>query len=179
MIHIVHVDSGRALEELRGSIYNEIRTSEGAKRQQQRFCGPVVAMTFNFFVSVGIILTNKFVSLFSLSNVFSLLCSWRRTLWYNVFLFFLQVMGRVGFSFPIFLTLIHYTVAWILLAFFKALSLLPVAPPSKTTPFSSIFALGVVMSFATGLANTSLKHNRYETRIRMICNINSLLCWLP
>ncbi|KAK3200051.1 hypothetical protein Dsin_023466 [Dipteronia sinensis] len=120
---------GRALEELRGSIYNELRTSEGAKRQQQRFCGPVVAMTFNFLVSVGIILTNKFV------------------------------MGQVGFNFPIFLTLIHYSVAWILLALFKALSLLPVSPPSKTTPFSSLFALGVVMSFATGLANTSLKHN--------------------
>ncbi|KAI9186993.1 hypothetical protein LWI28_023201 [Acer negundo] len=101
----------------------------GAKRQQQRFCGPVVAMTFNFLVSVGIILTNKFV------------------------------MGQVGFNFPIFLTLIHYSVAWILLALFKALSLLPVSPPSKTTPFSSLFTLGVVMSFATGLANTSLKHN--------------------
>ncbi|TXG68013.1 hypothetical protein EZV62_009288 [Acer yangbiense] len=122
-------EAGRALEELRGSIYNELRTSEGAKRQQQRFCGPVVAMTFNFLVSVGIILTNKFV------------------------------MGQVGFNFPIFLTLIHYSVAWILLALFKALSLLPVSPPSKTTPFSSLFALGVVMSFATGLANTSLKHN--------------------
>ncbi|KAK4850810.1 hypothetical protein QYF36_009972 [Acer negundo] len=122
-------EAGRALEELRGSIYNELRTSEGAKRQQQRFCGPVVAMTFNFLVSVGIILTNKFV------------------------------MGQVGFNFPIFLTLIHYSVAWILLALFKALSLLPVSPPSKTTPFSSLFTLGVVMSFATGLANTSLKHN--------------------
>ncbi|KAH7521071.1 hypothetical protein ACOSQ2_030391 [Xanthoceras sorbifolium] len=122
-------EAGRTLEELRGSLYNELRTSEGAKRQQQRFCGPVVAMTFNFLVSVGIILTNKFV------------------------------MGQVGFNFPIFLTLIHYSVAWILLAFFKALSILPVSPPSKTTPFSSLFALGVVMSFATGLANTSLKHN--------------------
>ncbi|KAK2640091.1 hypothetical protein Ddye_027886 [Dipteronia dyeriana] len=122
-------EAGKALEELRGSIYNELRTSEGAKRQQQRFCGPVVAMTFNFLVSVGIILTNKFV------------------------------MGQVGFNFPIFLTLIHYSVAWILLALFKALSLLPVSPPSKTTPFSSLFALGIVMSFATGLANTSLKHN--------------------
>lgn len=73
-------------------------------------------------------------------------------------------MGRVGFNFPIFLTLIHYTVAWFLLAIFKALSLLPVSPPSKTTPFSSIFSLGVVMAFASGLANTSLKHNRYPAR---------------
>ncbi|KAL8505402.1 hypothetical protein ACS0TY_016586 [Phlomoides rotata] len=122
-------EAGRTLEELRSSLYNELRTSEGAKRQQQRFCGPVVAMTFNFMVAVGIILGNK------------------------------MVMGRVGFKFPIFLTLIHYTTAWILLAVFKALSLLPVSPPSKSTPFSSLFALGAVMAFASGLANTSLKHN--------------------
>jgi hypothetical protein len=38
--------------------------------------------------------------------------------------------------------------------------LLPVAPPSKSTPFSSIFALGAVMALSTGLANVSLKHNR-------------------
>ncbi|GAV59657.1 TPT domain-containing protein/UAA domain-containing protein [Cephalotus follicularis] len=122
-------EAGRALEELRSSLYNELRTSEGAKRQQQRVCGPVVAMTFNFMVSAGIIMTNKLV------------------------------MGKVGFNFPIFLTLIHYTVAWLLLAIFKALSLIPVSPPSKTTPFSSLFALGAIMSFASGLANTSLNHN--------------------
>lgn len=69
-------------------------------------------------------------------------------------------MGKIGFNFPIFLTLIHYCTAWVLMAIFKALSLLPVSPPSKTTPSSSIFALGAVMSFATGLANASLKHNR-------------------
>ncbi|GMN59141.1 hypothetical protein TIFTF001_028240 [Ficus carica] len=118
-----------ALEELRSSLYNDIQTSEGAKRQQQRFCGPAIAMSFNFMVAVGIILANKLV------------------------------MGRVGFNFPIFLTLIHYTTAWILLAIFKALAILPVSPPSKTTPFSSLFALGAVMAFASGLANTSLKHN--------------------
>ncbi|XWS09624.1 hypothetical protein CRYUN_Cryun39dG0005700 [Craigia yunnanensis] len=122
-------EAGRALEELRSSLYNELRTSEGAKRQQQRFCGPVAAMSFNFVVSVGIILTNKLV------------------------------MGKVGFNFPIFLTLIHYSIAWMLLAFFKALSLLPVSPPSKTTPFSSLFSLGAIMAFASGLANTSLKYN--------------------
>ncbi|KAK8626377.1 hypothetical protein V6N13_134026 [Hibiscus sabdariffa] len=122
-------EAGKALEEFRGSFYNEIRTSEGARRQQQRFCGPVVAMSFNFFVAVGIILTNKFV------------------------------MGKVGFNFPIFLTLIHYTVAWLLLAFFKALSWLPVSPPSKTTPSSALFLLGAIMAFASGLANTSLKYN--------------------
>ncbi|XP_019058565.1 PREDICTED: uncharacterized membrane protein At1g06890 isoform X2 [Tarenaya hassleriana] len=121
--------AGRALEELRSSLYNELKTSEGAKRQQQRFCGPFVSMSFNFMVAVGIILTNKLV------------------------------MGRVGFNFPIFLTLIHYSIAWVLLAFFKTLSLLPVSPPSKTTPFSSIFSLGAVMAFASGLANTSLQHN--------------------
>lgn len=122
-------EAGRALEEIRGSLYNELRTSDGAKRQQQRYCGPVVAMTFNFMVAVGIIMANKLV------------------------------MGRVGFNFPIFLTLIHYTIAWFLLAIFKAVSLLPVSPPTKTTPFSSLFSLGVVMAFASGLANTSLKHN--------------------
>ncbi|KAJ7960966.1 Nucleotide/sugar transporter family protein [Quillaja saponaria] len=122
-------EAGRALEELRSSLYNEIRTSEGSKHQQQRFCGPVVAMTFNFVVAVSIILANKLV------------------------------MGRVGFNYPIFLTLIHYVTAWLLLAFFKALAVLPVSPPSKTTPFSSLFSLGAVMAFASGLANTSLKHN--------------------
>ncbi|KAH1063080.1 hypothetical protein J1N35_028067 [Gossypium stocksii] len=122
-------EAGKALEELRGSLYNELRTSEGAKRQQQRFCGPVVAMTFNFFVAVGIILTNKLV------------------------------MGRVGFNFPIFLTLLHYTVSWLLLAIFRTLSWLPVSPPAKTTPSSSIFLLGAIMAFASGLANTSLKYN--------------------
>ncbi|KAG9448531.1 hypothetical protein H6P81_008496 [Aristolochia fimbriata] len=120
---------GRALDELRGSLYNDLCTSEGAKRQQQRYCGPLVALTFNFLVAVGIIMGNKLV------------------------------MGKVGFNFPIFLTLIHYAFAWVILAIFKAFSLLPISPPSKTTPFSSLFALGAVMSFSTGLANISLKHN--------------------
>ncbi|XP_027063756.1 nucleotide-sugar uncharacterized transporter 2-like isoform X2 [Coffea arabica] len=122
-------EAGRALEELRSSLYNEFRTSEGAKRQQERYCGPSAAMTFNFTVAVSIILGNKLV------------------------------MGRVGFNYPIFLTLIHYSTAWILLAIFKALSLLPVSPPSRSTPFSSLFSLGAVMAFASGLANISLKHN--------------------
>ncbi|KNA12151.1 hypothetical protein SOVF_128200 [Spinacia oleracea] len=122
-------ETGRALEELRGSLYNDLRTSESAKRQQQRFCGPAVAMSFNFMVAVGIILTNKLV------------------------------MGKVGFNYPIFLTLIHYTVAWILMALFKALSWLPASPPSKSTPFSSLFSLGIVMALSNGLANTSLQHN--------------------
>ncbi|KAJ1410821.1 Sugar phosphate transporter domain [Sesbania bispinosa] len=126
---LVRMVGGRALEELRASLYNELRTSEGAKRQQQRYCGPVVALTFNFMVAVGIIMANKLV------------------------------MGKVGFNFPIFLTFVHYITAWLLLAIFKALAVLPVSPPSKTTPFSSLFALGAVMAFASGLANTSLKYN--------------------
>ncbi|GJN28976.1 hypothetical protein PR202_gb17158 [Eleusine coracana subsp. coracana] len=122
---------GRALEELRGSLYNDFHTSEGAKRQQQRSCGPMIALTFNFMAAVGIIMANK------------------------------MVMGTVGFNFPIALSLIHYLVAWALIAVLKALYLLPIAP-SKSTPFSSLFALGVVMSFSTGLANVSLKHNRWD-----------------
>ncbi|KAI5432736.1 nucleotide-sugar uncharacterized transporter 2 [Lathyrus oleraceus] len=122
-------EPGKTLEELRSSLYNELRTSEGAKRQQQRYCGPVVALSFNFMVAVGIIMANKLV------------------------------MGRIGFNFPIFLTFVHYVTAWVLLAIFKTISVLPVSPPSKTTPFSSIFALGAVMAFASGLANTSLKYN--------------------
>ncbi|ONK69346.1 uncharacterized protein A4U43_C05F21900 [Asparagus officinalis] len=122
-------EQGRALEELRSSLYNDFHTSDGAKRQQQRVCGPVVALTFNFVVSVGIIMANKLV------------------------------MGQVGFNFPIALSLIHYATAWILMAIFKALSMLPASPPSKSTPFSSLFLLGAVMSFSTGLANISLKHN--------------------
>ncbi|KAI3969444.1 hypothetical protein MKX01_020005 [Papaver californicum] len=122
-------EAGRALEELRSSLFNDLRTSEAAKRQQQRLCGPSVALTFNFVVSVAIIMANKLV------------------------------MGKVGFNYPTFLTLIHYTSAWFLLAIFKAMSLLPVSPPSKSTPFSSLFALGAIMSFSTGLDNISLKHH--------------------
>lgn len=53
--------SGKALEDLRSSLFNELRSSEGARRYQQRICGPFVALTFNFLVSVGIILMNKLV----------------------------------------------------------------------------------------------------------------------
>ncbi|XP_057519417.1 nucleotide-sugar uncharacterized transporter 2-like [Amaranthus tricolor] len=88
-----------------------------------------MAMSFNFMVAVGIILVNKLV------------------------------MGKVGFNYPIFLTLIHYTVSWILMALFKALSWLPASPPSKSTPFSSLFSLGIVMALSNGLANTSLLYN--------------------
>jgi hypothetical protein len=57
-----------------------MHSSEGAKRQQQRFCGPSVALTFNFAVAVGIIMANKMVWLvytitygYSLSLCISLL----------------------------------------------------------------------------------------------------------
>ncbi|KAF5197024.1 Nucleotide/sugar transporter family protein, partial [Thalictrum thalictroides] len=123
------LNTGRALEDLRASLYNELRTSEGAKRQQQRICGPSIALTFNFLVSVSIILVNK------------------------------MVLGRVGFNYPIFLTFIHYSLSWFLMAILKAFSLLPASPPAKSTPFSSILALGMVMSLSNGLANVSLKYN--------------------
>ncbi|KAJ0100764.1 hypothetical protein Patl1_03822 [Pistacia atlantica] len=61
-VNVLPKSIGRALEELRGAIHNDLRFAEGAKSQQQRFCGPAVAMTFNFLVSVGIILINKYVS---------------------------------------------------------------------------------------------------------------------
>ncbi|KAJ6301778.1 hypothetical protein OIU77_015988 [Salix suchowensis] len=72
---------------------------------------------------------------------------------------YVQVMKKVGFNFPIFLTLIHYSTSWILLGILRASSLLPVSPPSKTTPFAPLFSLGVVMAFASGLANASLNQN--------------------
>ncbi|XP_058114858.1 nucleotide-sugar uncharacterized transporter 2-like isoform X2 [Magnolia sinica] len=122
-------EAGRSLEELRGSLYNDLRASEGAKRQQQRLCGPVVALTFNFIIAVAIIITNKLV------------------------------LGKIGFDFPICLTLIHYATAWFLLAIFNVFSLLPVSPPSRSTPFSSLFALGAVMALSTGFANISLMYN--------------------
>ncbi|RVW28503.1 Nucleotide-sugar uncharacterized transporter 2 [Vitis vinifera] len=114
-------EKGKAMEELRASLFNELRSSEGAKRQQQRICGPSVALTFNFL--------------------------------------FLLVLGRVGFNYPIFLTFIHYTLSWLLMAILNALSMLPAAPPSKSTPFSSLLSLGIVMSLSNGLANVSLKYN--------------------
>lgn len=58
------MESGRAIEDLRASLFNELRTPDGAKRLQQRVFGPTVALSFNFLVSVGIILMNKLVSIF-------------------------------------------------------------------------------------------------------------------
>ena len=60
---IKFVISGKSLEDLRGSLFSKFRTPEGAKRQQQRSCGPSVALTFNFFVAVSIIFMNKLVGI--------------------------------------------------------------------------------------------------------------------
>lgn len=46
------------------------------------------------------------------------------------------------------------------MAILNAFSLLPASPPLKSTPFSSLLALGIVMSLSNGLANVSLKYNR-------------------
>ncbi|XP_015954422.1 nucleotide-sugar uncharacterized transporter 1 [Arachis duranensis] len=122
-------EKGRALEELRASLFNEFRSSEGAKRQQQRICGPITALSFNFLVAVGIIFMNK------------------------------MVLQTVKFKFPILLTLIHYLVSWFLMAVLKAFSILPSSPSSKSTRMSTLFTLGFVMSLSTGFANVSLKYN--------------------
>lgn len=120
---------GRALEEVRASLFNEFRLSEGTKRQQQRRCGPIVTLTFNFVVAVGIIFMNKLV------------------------------LNKIQFKFPIFLTFIHYVVSWLLMAILNAFSILPASPPSKLTRLSTVITLGLVMSLSTGLANVSLKYN--------------------
>ncbi|GER52034.1 trichome birefringence-like [Striga asiatica] len=52
---------GKALEELRASMFNKLRSVTGPKRQMQSLWGPTVALTFNFLVSVTIILMNKLV----------------------------------------------------------------------------------------------------------------------
>ncbi|KAL7224814.1 hypothetical protein ACSBR1_026155 [Camellia fascicularis] len=119
-------ERGRALEELRASLFSKLRLFGSSKQQQ---LGPTAALTFNFLVSVSIILMNKLV------------------------------LGKVGFNYPIFLTFIHYICSWLLMAILKALSVLSVSPPSKSTKYSSLFSLGIVMSLSTGLANVSLKYN--------------------
>ncbi|OIV99766.1 hypothetical protein TanjilG_26104 [Lupinus angustifolius] len=53
-------ETGRALENLRASLFNEFRSTEGVKRQQ-RTSGPAAALFFNFLVAVGIIFMNKMV----------------------------------------------------------------------------------------------------------------------
>ncbi|KAB5514717.1 hypothetical protein DKX38_028623 [Salix brachista] len=70
----------------------------------------------------------------------------------------LLVLQGVGFSFPVCLSFIHYTLSWALMAILKAFSVLPASPSSKSSHLS-LFTLGCVMSLSTGLANVSLKYN--------------------
>ncbi|RZB86426.1 Nucleotide-sugar uncharacterized transporter 2 [Glycine soja] len=53
------VTAGKALEDLRASLFNQFRSSEGAKCQQQCIYGPGIALSFNFLVAVGTIFMNK------------------------------------------------------------------------------------------------------------------------
>ncbi|KAJ6673160.1 SOLUTE CARRIER FAMILY 35 [Salix viminalis] len=69
-----------------------------------------------------------------------------------------HVLQGVGFSFPVCLSFIHYTLSWALMAILKAFSVLPASPSSKSSHLS-LFTLGCVMSLSTGLANVSLKYN--------------------
>ncbi|KAL9442302.1 hypothetical protein AB3S75_020744 [Citrus x aurantiifolia] len=121
-------ERGKALEELQASLFNRFRSPDGAKRQEQRLCGPIASLTFNFVVAVSIIFMNKWV------------------------------LKNIGFQFPIFLSFIHYAVSWALMAILNAFALLPASPPAKSG-LLSLFTLGFVMSFSTGLANVSLKYN--------------------
>ncbi|KAH8481543.1 hypothetical protein H0E87_029132 [Populus deltoides] len=99
-------ERGRALEELRSSLFSRFRSSESAKRHEQQLCGPVIALTFNFLVAIGIIFMNKWV------------------------------LQGVGFHFPICLSFIHYALSWALMAIIKAFSVLPASPPSKSSRLS-------------------------------------------
>ncbi|KAJ0089850.1 hypothetical protein Patl1_14127 [Pistacia atlantica] len=99
-------ERGRALEELQASLFNRFRSSEGAKRHEQRLCGPIAALTFNFVVAVGIIFVNKWV------------------------------LKNIGFHFPICLSFIHYVVSWTLMAILNAFGLLPASPASKSSRLS-------------------------------------------
>jgi hypothetical protein len=71
----------------------------------------------------------------------------------------LQVLKNIGFEFPVFLTFIHYIVAYLLMALLKSFSLLPASPPSTKSSLLPLYTLGIVMSLSTGLANVSLKYN--------------------
>ncbi|KAG7538275.1 Sugar phosphate transporter domain [Arabidopsis suecica] len=125
-------ERGKALEDLRASLFNRFRSPETPKRQQQqqhRICGPTVALTFNFIVAISIIFVNKWV------------------------------LKNIGFEFPVFLTFIHYIVAYLLMALLKSFSLLPASPPSTKSSSLPLYTLGIVMSLSTGLANVSLKYN--------------------
>ncbi|XP_073014758.1 nucleotide-sugar uncharacterized transporter 2-like isoform X3 [Primulina eburnea] len=148
-------ERGRALEELRASMFSKLRSLTGAKRPQQSLLGPTIALTFNFLVSVSIILMNKLVII------------------------------KVGFNYPIFLTFIHYFFSWVIMALLKALSILSLSSPPKSTKYFSLFSLGIVMSLSTGLANVSLKYNSNTSycfsRVRAIREKNlstEALAWI-
>lgn len=168
----------KSLEDLRISIFNDLHTSEGAKRMQQRVCGPTAALSFNFLVSVAIILTNKLVCQFVISNTslnpacnifyLILLLPCNFVLLYS----FIQVLGKVGFNYPICLTFIHYMSSLVLMAIMNAVSLLPVTPPTKSTPFFYFIAIGMVTSLSNGLANVSLKYNRYFKSMKQYSHDN-------
>ncbi|KAJ8750968.1 hypothetical protein K2173_016149 [Erythroxylum novogranatense] len=98
-------ETDRALEELRASFFSRFCFLGNTKRQERRLLNPVVALTFNFVVAVGIIFVNKWV------------------------------LQGIGFQFPICLSFIHYAISWSLMAVLKAFSLLPAAPPSKQAGF--------------------------------------------
>ncbi|XP_013622817.1 PREDICTED: uncharacterized membrane protein At1g06890 isoform X1 [Brassica oleracea var. oleracea] len=151
-------EKGKALEDLRASLFNRFRSPETPKRQQQqqthRVCGPTVALTFNFFVAISIIFMNKWVTLTFLNSLLFI-----KTNQEVVFFLIRQVLKNIGFEFPVFLTFIHYVVAFILMALLKSFSLLPAPPPSSKSSSLSLYTLGIVMSLSTGLANVSLKYN--------------------
>ncbi|XP_065850601.1 nucleotide-sugar uncharacterized transporter 1 isoform X1 [Euphorbia lathyris] len=122
-------EKGRALEEVRSSLFNKFRFSESEKKQeQQRLCPPVIALSFNFVVAISIIFMNKWV------------------------------LQGVGFRFPICLSFIHYFISWTLMAILKVFSVLPTSSPSKSSRLT-LLTLGFVMALSTGLANLSLKYN--------------------
>jgi hypothetical protein len=136
-------ERGKALEDLRASLFNRFRSPETPKRQQQqqhRICGPTVALTFNFVVAISIIFMNKWV------------------------------LKNIGFEFPVFLTFIHYIVAYLLMALLKSFSLLPASPPSTKSSLLPLYTLGIVMSLSTGLANVSLKYNRFWKHSLFFCS---------
>ncbi|PPD90719.1 hypothetical protein GOBAR_DD12336 [Gossypium barbadense] len=128
---------GKALEDLRASIFNKFRSSESAKRQQQRICGPVAALTFNFMVAVGIIFMNKWV------------------------------LKNVGFQFPVFLTFIHYAMAKIAVTpsivlaefiwykkkvtFSKAIIIVHQVERSVLVPKLEVVSIGVAIATVTDL----------------------------
>ncbi|KAK8943849.1 hypothetical protein KSP40_PGU000667 [Platanthera guangdongensis] len=69
------VKGGKRLEDLRASVFSELRTSEGAKRLQQRICGPTVfgKVGFNFPILLTFIHYSLSWLLMAIMNAFSFL----------------------------------------------------------------------------------------------------------